>query len=338
MKRICILILALVIIMGTVPAISVGAQELSDETLMIQHGFKSEIIETLPEDQKSEIVELLKTDPERIEVSNSVTQFDNLAEIEAFLAFTEDELISVGATKESLTTAKKELDTMIAFSDKELEDKYGLSSIEVKLFRKAVESGNQIKNGQKIKTRKEGTNAITTSGTISTAKLTTSQILTNNSTSTAPSYTVTNSFTWNEAYSLGTFTDELVVGWAGNMNTKSITGYARYFTVPKNTASWGVFKGDRTPEIKHTPNAGVEFKFPQSIGGDGSKARYGNFSFTLFQTKKQGYSGKIVSQYCHRTVSLLSASITITPSGPSVGLTIGPAWDTSAQKSNNFNY
>lgn len=91
-----------------------------------------------------------------------------------------------------------------------------------------------------------------------------------------------------------------------------------------------------------TPNAGVQFTFPQSYGtcsnGNAAKTKSGFASFTLYQTKKQGYDTTLISNYCHRVVSVQSASISISASGPSVSLSIGGDWDTTTQKQTMLAY
>ena len=94
---------------------------------------------------------------------------------------------------------------------------------------------------------------------------------------------------------------------------------------------------------KETVQAGIEFIFPQSVTPKDTldfdyKTRSGYAQFTLYQTKKQGYDTKVLSNYCHRVISVGSASIGFSVSGPSVGLSIGSAYDTTEQKKSSISY
>lgn len=91
-----------------------------------------------------------------------------------------------------------------------------------------------------------------------------------------------------------------------------------------------------------TAQAGIEFEFPQAVANLSStvapKTKSGYAKFTLYQTKFRGYDTKVLSNYCHKIIAIGGATISISASGPSVGISIGYAYDKTAQKASTIRY
>ena len=276
-----------------------------------------------------------------IDVNTCSMEVDNLAEIEALYSYSEEELMAMGVDADDIHKTKEQLEEMYNMNDSQLKQEYGFNEVDMKLFRRAVENGKDA-NTEKRSYGKELKNPVNASGSITASEMTYTQTVTSNS-SSKPNYTVKLSYTWNSVYYLAIYNDKLVAAWGGNLNTKNDSGFAKYY----NWVSYGGAFGSTKVQTKSmtvdvTPNAGIEFTFPQSYGicsnGNRAKTKTGYATFTLYQTKKQGYDTTLVSYYCRRVISVKSANISISSNGPSVSLSIGGAWDKTTQMKTTITY
>lgn len=314
-----------------------NSQLLSNDLILIENGFPKENIGALSEEHKRELVKYLNDNPNNVDIQTSVLEIDNLMEIESFMGFSDEELIGMGANSYDIASAREELYKISKQTEEQIAKEKNISLTEAKYLKRAIVKGKN-KDGKDV--YKEN-NSINASGSISASKLTYSQAYANHSTATAPSYWVVLTYTWNSPYTLTIFTDEVVAAWGGNLNTKNVSGYASYYN--ENGSNWGSYNQQKLMTTSETANAGIEFKFAQSVSlpsatSNRIKTKTGSIGFELYQTKKQGYDTKLLSQYCHRVISIGNASIGISAKGATVSISIGGAWDSSPQKSSIISY
>lgn len=244
----------------------------------------------------------------------------------------------MGGDLESIVNTRKELIASTNKSVEQISQEKDVSLTEAKYYKKAIEKGlSDVTN----ETYKKTNNLVTASGSISTSKLKYEQKVTPKSTK-LPNYQVKLSFIWDSPFTLIRFTDEVVVAWGGGLNTKNETYLVNYYNCG---SKWTTKYKTNKMSKKTTPNTGIEFSFPQAVAtpqtitnNTHALAKSGEIEFVLYQTKKEGKDTKIVSRYCHRVISVGSASIGISASGPNVSISIGGAWDTSPEKDNIIKY
>ncbi len=307
---------------------------------LVEEGYTEETAEALSEEDLEYVYSGIESG-DLVDVYTCSMEVDNLAEIEAFYSYSEEELIAMGIDEEAIQETEEQLEEMYNMNNSQLEQEYGLDEVDAKLFRKAVENGKAA-NVEERSYGKELENPVSASGSITSSEMSYTQSVTSNS-STLPNYTVKLSYTWKSVYALAVYNDKIVAAWGGNLNSKSYSTTAKYYNWSTVGGSFGSTKvKTKSMTVDVTPNAGVEFTFPQSYGtcsnGNAAKTKTGSASFTLYQTKKQGYDTTLISNYCHRVISVKSASISISASGPSVSLSIGGAWDKTSQKKTTIAY
>ncbi len=340
MKKILSFVMAITLLLSSANIVFAAERQEDLKKALFKKGYSLENIEVFPETEKKELASALNKDPNAVDIKTSVLETDNLAEIESFMSATDEELISMGANPSKIETTRRELEDLYTKNTEQLAKEKNISVTEAKFFKKAIEKGLNAKHQNK--NRKDIKNPVTASGSISSSTLTYTQAVTNKSSTTKPEYSVSIQYVWKSVYALAVFNDKIVAAWGGGLNTKNISGRASYCDWgPIN--GWATFNKYQYMTKKETPQAGIEFTFPQSVypaagKSNMSKTKAGYACFTLYQTKKQGYSSKIVSNYCHRVISVSSASIGINASGPSVSLSIGKAWDTSPQRASTIGY
>lgn len=111
-------------------------------------------------------------------------EVDMLAEIEAFFAYSEEELISMGTTEEKIDRTREELLGYYDLSDEKLAKKLNINKIEASLIKKAIEAGlaSKGKAGKK--------SGVLASGSITASEMKYTQDVFDYSTSLGPEYRV----------------------------------------------------------------------------------------------------------------------------------------------------
>lgn len=218
-----------------------------------------------------------------------------------------------------------------------------MDNVEIELLKKAVESGEQILEGNKKVTHKDTDCMVTASGSITSSEMEYTQTVTNKSTEKKPKYKVAISYTWKSVYALAVFDDEIAVAWGGGLNLSKASGTAKYYDWSSIGGKYKSYVREKKMEKEETIQAGIEFIFPQSVDGkhwysNKAKTKDGSCKFTISQSKLQGYKSKVISRYCHRVIAVKGFSIGIDCSGASAGLDIGSAWDKTSQKSSQIKY
>lgn len=318
-----------------------GLKDLKIDEL-VAHGYTIDTAEALSEKDLDEVYQSI-CNGKTVNVYTCAMEVDNLEEIENYLSCTQKELIDMGLTEKEIAEADEQIEEIVSSSDQQLEQKYKMSKAQIKMLRKSVENGIHNKNIKKKDIKKKDIkNKVSASGSITSSEMTYTQSIIDNSTYTKPNYSVKLSYTWKSVYALAPFTDEIVAAWGGGLNSKNHTGTAKYYTWSTIGGNFNTCKNQKTMSSTLTPNAGVEFKFPQSNGGgiidNAYKTKTGSASFTLYQTKRDGKETNLISNYCHRVISVGGAGISISASGPSVSLSIGTAWDKTSQKKTVIGY
>lgn len=318
--------------------VTAKAATINDDTLnlLVQNGYTIETAEALPEDTRNEIAENLLNNPDLVDISTTFLEVDTLSEVESFVSHTDEELIDMGADKTNISANRNEINKMINMTDKDLREKYNYDDLEIKLFKKAVENGQNIKNGKMKKPSKADT-SVNASGTIASSKLSFTQTRTNYSSSTAPNYRIENSFSWITPFQLSLFNDTIVVAWGGGLNLDNYAtlGNAKYYAPNNNLSAWTDKLLTTTAMSKdQTVQKGIKFNFHQAAQG---RVRNGYSTATIYQTKFQGYDTNVVSMYAHRLLQP-NASISISASGASVSISASSSYDTSSQRSSTIRY
>ncbi len=338
MKKFLSLMCALIMVITIVTPVDAKGKGVAKSAIdiLVENGYTKESAEALPEAKQNEIAKMLFENPEKVDVSTMTMEVDTLAEIEMLFSYSIDELVEMGVDSTVVEDNKKELMSYYDMEVAELATLMGISDIEAKIFRKAVEKG--IKSNKEEVTKHEFKNGVMASGSITSAEMTYTQTIRDISSDTAPEYDVTISYCWKEVFLLESYNDKIVAAWGGGLNTSYIDTLAEYYNYSTFTGGFtGLYK-DRTMDVKETIQAGIEFSFPQSVNGGKAKTRSGFACFTLYQTKYQGYDTKVVSYYCHKVILPKDASISISVDGPNVGIVIGTGYHTTAQKASTIGY
>lgn len=149
-------------------------------------------------------------------------------------------------------------------------------------------------------------------------------------------------YNWITPYTFCVSEDCIVVGWGGYLNSKSETGSMNYYGWTSAT-NWSDYVNVYTsPRKEPTTNAGMEFYFPQSNGNDSqghmTKTKSGSVRLDIYQTKAEGKDTKVISNYCHKTLSASGVTISVNSSGPSVSISIGTAYDKTPTQQANISY
>lgn len=324
MKKIIVLFLILSLAMGTnVQASDTNGKDV--EKIMLDYGYTQDIIDVTPEDEKKEVAYLIQNSPEKIQMQISTTEIDEISTIEYVVNSSDKDLMKDGFDEKDILKLRKKIDEVNKMSDKEIEENFGKSNAEIKIWRRALK-----KNPNYKKTKKEG-NIVTTSGTISSSDLTYSQTVYDNSNSTgkAVSYRAYSTFNWHDTYFWDTFMDQVVFGWGGNLATDDISHSVTY-TSGKDYI-WN-------NQIESPANAGLKFEAYQSTFDPSySQIKSGYTGVTLYQNQIQNYDTKVLSSYGHKMLAL-AAGIGVSASGPSVNLTFSTGFHYSPQESDPITY
>lgn len=340
MKKTVCVVLALIMIFSLSITALASEDTLSEYIpILVAYGYTEETAEALPADIQERLAKKLLEDPDSVDIATLTLETDLLSEIEAFFLFSEEELIDMGADPDAVKRTKVELLSYYSMSNSELAKTLGIDTVEAALIKEAICSG-QIHAGNKdYRNKKTGVSA---SGSITTSEMTYTQTAENNSTPTAPSYDVSITYAWKEVYSLAVFDDKIVAAWGGGLNSKNISSCARYYNWSTVGGSFGSYYTYKTMNKTETVQSALEFEFPQSVNNPNvinmPKTKSGYVNFTLYQTQKQGYDTKVLSNYCHKVISVGGGSISVDVSGPSVGLEIGYGYDTNVQYESTISY
>ena len=345
MKKILSVILCCITFFGTsVTAFAGNKNDYSNiETnnyvdILVDNGYDIDTAKALPEEDQKEIVFALKDDPNRVNISSVILETDNLSEIEALFAYSEDELVSMGAQRDLVEKTKTELLNYAAMENEKLAEVLDVPVVEAKLIKMAIKEGNTNKNHNKNGKQ----NDVMASGSISTTKLAYTQSVTDYNYET-PYYRVKLSYTWKKVFALSCFQDAIAVAWGGGLNSKKIYGVAKYSKYKIINGDFGESYANRDMEYTDYIQQGIKFTFPQSIYSStvniAPKTQSGYANLTLYQTKRQGFDTKVISRYCHRILTT-DGGITITASGSSLSpsIIIKSGYDTSVQRSAIISY
>lgn len=333
-KRLGVFLLACTMLLSTSPTVFATEYKAGNNDalkVLIENGYSENFVNSLPKTERDKITNAIMANPQDVQIVTVVMQVDNLAEIEAFCAFTDAELIEMGADEAAVKAVRKDIERLFSMSDSEVAQELGISKIEAQMIQRAIKSGKESSGSDAPYERKRGVSA---SGTITQSEMTYYQTVINNSTSTGPNYDVILFYNWAAPYYIDIFQDALAVAWGGGLTPKNISGNASYYQ--RGTYDFTTYHTSYTFSPDIVPQTGVKFYMPQSIGL--GKNKMGQAGFGLYQTRWQGYDTNIVSRFAHKVISFGGAEISISSSGPSVGLVIGTAYDQTPQASSIISY
>lgn len=297
------------------------------DKILVDFGYDKDDLAYYHEERKIKLAEAIKINPESVSKETTYMRVDNIGLIEYYTNTSDQKLSEDGFEQKQIEKIRKKLDKLKAISESELMATYNLSKGEAKLIKKALKKNPNYKLPKKY-----GKKEVTTSGTISTSDLSFTMSVVNRSTSTAPSYDVDLHHNWKSPFFFDIVSDNVAAAWGGNLDVKNVGGLTFYY----NGNFWTGYKspwGSLWTYGEVTPNTGIVFAFKQSKDYGSAQAKSGNYWFTVFQTKKQGYSTSIVSQYAHKIATVSNVTVSKTP-----GINIGWGFDKSPQQRINIIY
>ncbi len=284
-----------------------AASDSGKNSCLLEFGIPQEIIDALPDNSKTDIYNAIQKDEEKVFVSTSKMVVDNLAEIESFMSYTDEELVNAGVSYSKVQEYRTLLKEMYSMTEAELSVAYDFSAVETKLFKKAYESGvSKVGKMGEIDSSKYG---ITTSGTITSSEMTYSTIaIDGSSQSSIPVYyTVNCAYAWTSPFNIVLFDDCIAAVWGGYLHESNISGLSAY-----NYAPWGYWEGVYTYKtmtlIDQAPNQHFLLEFPQAV--DNKMTKSGSVVFNLSSNTRQGNSSYVITRYGHKHISVTSPSIT----------------------------
>ncbi|MCX7746911.1 MAG: hypothetical protein N2645_08470 [Clostridia bacterium] len=299
------------------------------EKVLLDKGFIKEYIERMKYEDKIELATAIVNEPEKVQISKTVVQFDELSAIETMVNTDDKELKELYKLKdEDIKETKENIKKLQDASDSELQKRFGRSNSEIRLLRKALKKNKDFK-----KVKKEG-NIVTASGSVIGTNTLTYNMVAHNDSSAPVSYKIYSSFYWSSAPYIHWLDDNIAYAWGGNLalDDRSISSYVQYKHMgpfPKIDSYFG------TPNFTENPvNAGLIAEFDQSQDHNGLayQAQTGGISFRIYQYAKNNpaIATKILSAYAHQ-VLVIGLTISISKDGPEVGLSFGYGFDTSPQ-------
>jgi len=345
-KRIISGILTMLIIITLLQtSVLAGDKDDSDantNSILIEYGYTDGTLQALPNDDKNKIADMLRSSSDKVAISTHVMEVDTLTEIEMFLSFTNDELLSMGMSQNEIDFNQAGIQKVIEMTDENLKNECGKDDLDIKLFRKAVENGKNINENQKEKDTKIFKNKVVASGSLSSSFLTISQGTVDNSTSDAPEYRVVASYSWDRV-PFWNFNDSVCIAWGGGFNTDAVSGSVSYYYAVDGgyTGDQYIFGGyadSREMDIEQIPQSGVKYSFEESFHTDNlnpSQNKNGYAALTLYQTQYQGYDTLVTSQYAHREWGW-DGGISLSESG--ISFNFGGDFTTSDQQYSTLHY
>ena len=315
------------------------------EKILIDFGMSVNQAQNMDLNEKIDLANAIQSNPSEVKKSEQVTEIDELSAIELFVNSSDEFLLSLGINSEELFDIRSFIDDINNKTNDKIMEVYGKSPEQVKLLRVALTKND---NYEYIPI---SDNVVSTSGNISSSKLYTSLYVSPvNVADPAPNYRVQYFFQWDSSpFYIGGW-DEIGFAWGGNLNTKDVKRiYNRpALTSPVAPSEYRVVNGtnygyddlNNSPvsEITQTVGCGLLHKFklsPKYGGIQGVALDYGYTYFTLFQSKAQGYSTKIIARYGHKVPSIGVSSMSFN-SAPAINL--GWGFDYTQELSSNINY
>ncbi|MGM9977177.1 MAG: hypothetical protein ACI33J_00010 [Clostridium sp.] len=298
------------------------------DQVLEQSGYDADTLEEMESKDKREIAEAINKNPDLVDVNFSIMDIDNLSMLEYFTNTDDSLLFEDGFSADDVKQIRNNLKQINSLNEKEMKERYHVSSPEYKMIKKSLEKNPNYK----VK-KDNGDKEVTTSGSIATSKMSFAMTKVNNSTSSAPSYSMTVTYNWKTPYFVDTFSDYIGVSWGGGLNSKSISSTAKYYSGNWYTGKYTTLKNTKSWSKTETPNKGIVFSTKQSNTSATQQNKTGTIKFTLYQTKFKGYDTKVLSQFAHKILAVSGITISGSPS-----ITIGTGYDKSAQKSSTIRY
>lgn len=306
-------------------AAPIQATEQNADSILLAHGFNEDDVDLIEMDKKIEIASALLINPDLVQKSASVSEIDELTDIERFVNTSEETLLESGMKQEDIDSANNLIQNWKASSDEELMERYDRDQVEIKMLRMACEPTEDY-------TDKEVTSTpVTSSGSISSSKLYFSTTATKQKFCGRVRYRVVNTFKWKSLPFVDFLTDEIVNAWGGSMWTSNYSSKLVYAYGDINVP--GVKTKTYTAHYEEGPiNAGFRFWTHQAQGDLITGLNYhqlwkGSASLLLTTNGNcKNKDTKILAQYGHHTIGWSGVSISKSPS-----ISFGTGWDYSDQ-------
>ncbi len=306
------------------------------EILKEKYGIEDFFFEKCEPSYIIEMATLATTNPEEISIVKTTNAIDNIESIENAVNLSDEELKNVcGLTDDEICALRKNLNNQRKLSDQELREKYLLTDVEIRIFREILKEKDNYRVPQ-INERE-----VTLSSTISSSYLTYYHIVTNLSGMSNVKYNVIVSFLWKKPCWNELFEDVIAVTWGGELlydasSVSKSVSYQNAIGVYPNWVWYGDIVATKSPATDITIGEGVKFSFPQKSGVylvNGSRIKDGLICFQIGNSSKENKSTQIVSKYCHRIISVKSASISFS----NVSISVGGAYETTDDDDNVTN-
>lgn len=294
---------------------SLSTEEMKAIQTFLANGYSEKQLSDFTMDFIVDIAKDLKNDPNSVEISTQVQNFDEIENVEIAVNLSETELVNeCGLTRAEAKKIKNQINSLQKMSRAEKKANYNMNNDEVAVLEKALKPQKNYKPNKNVDEK------VTLSSSISSSKLSYTQAVSDYSTTKSPKYKVKISFNWKKCYYWGDFSDTVAVAWGGGLNYKSSSKSVTYYNV---YGIWPAFtwasksKGTKSPSASESPNKAVKYTFGQSYSSSMSniaRAKKGSFSLYISNTKKKGYKTNVVSRYCHKKIGVGSINVSGTPS------------------------
>lgn len=312
MKKLVASFVSIVILLTlSMPVYAVSFSAASNDQVLLNFGYLSEIVATMDNSAKSDLADAIRSDPDSVDLNQSIYSFDETSAIRTLVTSTNDQLLKKGYTEAEISLIRKTLDELSSSTDEQLRTKYNRSELDVRSLRIALDPNLPMPRSISPSTLSYSS----TSYAISIGK--------------PVAYRTVVSFTWNSLPWIH-FDDKVAIGWGGNLATTNPSSSGTYL----NTDT-GAYQYYSAAHSENPINAGYTFTYARQRGDKVLKS--GTVQLDLYQNVRQGIASKIITIYGHQTVAG-TIGIGITASGPNVSFSLKLGWDFSAQKSHAMTY
>lgn len=312
MKKLVASFVSIVILLTlSMPVYAVSFSAASNDQVLLNFGYLPEIVATMDNSAKSDLANAIRSDPDSVQLSQSVYSFDETSTIRTLVTSTNDQLLKKGYTEAEISLIRKTLDELSSSTDEQLRAKYNRSELDVRSLRIALDPNLPMPRSISPSTLSYSS----TSYAISIGK--------------PVAYRTVVSFTWN-SFPWIHFDDKVAIGWGGNLATTNPSSSGTYL----NTDT-GAYQYYSAAHSENPINAGYTFTYARQRGDKILKS--GTVQLDLYQNVRQGIASKIITIYGHQTVAG-TIGIGITASGPNVSFSLKLGWDFSEQKNHKITY
>lgn len=294
-----------------------------DQNTLLEIGIPESIIEIMSNKDAQELIQYYLENPNAISVSTTTMEIDCLSELNTFINATDEELAEMGLSDEDINQMENQVMRLNEMTDDSLKSTFNINDNTVQCIRATIDPDSVD---------------IVPYGNISTSKLTFTQVVVTRANLSRIDYLVKLYFNWDSTYFWTAFNDKIVTAWGGNLNQSVDLSEIRYSLQDENGWKPTIINRLSPDYTELSINAGGYFEFPQAYFNNHGFARSGQINYILKQNSVTGDYTKVLSQYAHQVLKVGTTGISVSASGASVSISIGTAYDKSAQNEDTITY